>query len=291
MAEDAVRLAPDAADVGHEAVRDGWKTRSKLSGRKRERSAMSPSTVTMIQPLALGDEAVLRELGGRGVEEGDGRAGGGEDGRLLAAAGRQAEHVEAAYDQPGTATTRGHGLQRREDDAPLRPRARRRSAPARPAPSSGSPGGHADPRRRGCEGRPTDRHHRHASRIGEPARLLASSCRRRRPRCAARRPGRPAPSASASRRRTRRPRARARRRRPPARPSAAPAGARQGRAARPAVAAAWRGRRPRWRCGRRRSPPPARTRAPRRRAPCRSRCARPPSSPPCPRCGPPSTGA
>jgi hypothetical protein len=70
---------------------------------------MSPEHAGDVQPLALGDRAILRELSRRVVEHGDARAGGGEDGSLLAARdrrGRAPVHPRAAGTTPAAPASR-----------------------------------------------------------------------------------------------------------------------------------------------------------------------------------------
>jgi len=77
---------------------------------------MSPSTRLDGQPLAVGHEAILGELGRRVVQHGDGRAGRSENRSLLTTPGSQTKHVEAGQ---GGKPLAGHRLRRREEDLPL----------------------------------------------------------------------------------------------------------------------------------------------------------------------------
>ena len=71
---------------GTKRLETGWKTRSKDSSAKAREVAHVALLGGDGEAVAFGDHAVLRELSGRVVEDGDVGAGGGEDGALLAAA-------------------------------------------------------------------------------------------------------------------------------------------------------------------------------------------------------------
>src|SRR5262249_23671966 len=89
-----------------------------------------------VQSLAVRDEAVLGELPGRVVQDGDARSGGGEDGGLLATPRGQAEDVQTR--QRGKPGAR-HGPGRGEDDLPVAPAGCGRPFRISTGPSSSTP--------------------------------------------------------------------------------------------------------------------------------------------------------
>lgn len=91
------RLAPDGANFGNEEIRDGVIDEVEaLVGKRREVAHVAFDSF-QFELVAFGDEAVLRELLGRVVEDCDARARGREYRRLLAAARREAEHFDAVH--------------------------------------------------------------------------------------------------------------------------------------------------------------------------------------------------
>ncbi len=65
------------------------------------------------EPIAVGDDPILGELGGAVVEDGDVGSSSGEDRSLLSPGARQSEHIES---EDGWEPIRGNRLRRRQDD-------------------------------------------------------------------------------------------------------------------------------------------------------------------------------
>ena len=68
------------------------------------------------EPIPVGDEPILGELGGAVVEDRDIGSSSGEDRSLLSPAARQAEHIQP---DEGWEPLRGDRLCRRQDDRPV----------------------------------------------------------------------------------------------------------------------------------------------------------------------------